>query len=191
MSNNIIGAEGIVVHNGNIVLGLQTPKRWYPLADGKVGAIIKTIGGSLEETDENDSKKAIIREVLEEIKGITKEDIMIREVPIFKKEIKMGELNPYEKDSNLAMSAHFYFLELASIKSIMPRDLPALLEIPIHEFLAVELNKKQKLKNLEKYIRKNDTLELNLPEQYAFLIPEEVKDFLYQRGDEKYKEDSI
>ena len=47
----IHGSEGIVVHNGNVVLGLQKEKRWYHLLDHKKVGIIKTIGGAIEEED--------------------------------------------------------------------------------------------------------------------------------------------
>ena len=32
----IKGAEAVVIHNGNIVLGMQKPKRWYELDNNKM-----------------------------------------------------------------------------------------------------------------------------------------------------------
>ena len=70
-SNELInGAEGVVIHNGNVVLGMQKPKRWYELPNGEKATIIKTLGGEIEEKDENNSKRALVREVIEEVEGI-------------------------------------------------------------------------------------------------------------------------
>ena len=75
-SNELInGAEGVVIHNGNVVLGMQKPKRWYELPNGEKATIIKTLGGEIEEKDENSSKRALVREVLEEVEGIEEKDL--------------------------------------------------------------------------------------------------------------------
>ncbi len=66
----IQGTEAIVLHGENIVLGLQKPKRWTKLENGEMAGVIKTIGGKIEEEDSGSSKKALIRETLEEIEGI-------------------------------------------------------------------------------------------------------------------------
>ena len=67
----------------------------------------------------------------------------------------MGDLNIFERDSNLSMEADFYLLEILSKKAIEPNDLPALLEIPVKEFLRLEFTKKErkflKFKILYKY----------------------------------------
>lgn len=141
-SEEIKGAEAIVIHNGNMVLGMQKPKRWYDLENGERATVIKTLGGQIEEVDENSSKKALIREVLEEVKGIEEKDIRVTTNPIFTKKIRMGDLNTFERDSNLSMEADFYFLEILSKEHIEPNDLPALLEIPLKEFLRLEFTRK-------------------------------------------------
>lgn len=82
--NEIQGSEGIVFHNGNIVLGMQTPKRWYNLG-GKKAAVIKTLGGKLEPEDQNDSKNALTREFKEEIRCETELKLNFEEIPIFTK----------------------------------------------------------------------------------------------------------
>ena len=77
MEDSVFGAEGILIHGDKIVLGMQKPKRWYLMENGEKAAIIKTIGGAIEEVDKEDTKKALIREILEEIKGIKKNDIKV------------------------------------------------------------------------------------------------------------------
>ena len=185
-SNEIKGAEAIVIHNGNIVLGMQSIKRWYKLDNGQTAAIVKTIGGKIEEKDEYNSKKAIIREVLEELKldVIDKSDIDISKKPIFTKKIKLRDLNPYDKQYELNMCADFYFVKILSNNKILPNDLPVLIEIPIEKFLKLEFAKSGQTKNLYDYIVKNTNYDLDLPEQYALMVPEEVKTFL-----EKLRED--
>ena len=135
---NIKGAEGIVIHNGNVVLGMQKPKRWYELDNNKMATIIKTLGGEIEETDKEDSKKTIIREIMEEVDDINEKDIKISKTPIFTKSITMGKLNPYERDSKLNMLADFYLLEIIKEGKLFPNDLPALIEIPVDFFLNIE-----------------------------------------------------
>ena len=174
----IKGAEAIVIHNGNMVLGMQKSKRWYNLENGERAAVIKTLGGQIEEVDKNSSKKALIREVLEEVKGIEEKDIRVTTNPIFTKKTRMGDLNIFEKNSNLSMEADFYFLEILNKEHIEPNDLPALLEIPLKEFLKLEFNTKESLNKLKKYVIKNAKFQHSLPEHYALMIPEEVKGFL-------------
>ena len=174
----IKGAEAVVIHNGNIVLGMQKPKRWYNLEKEEKATIIKTLGGQIEKEDKNSSKRALIREVLEEVKGIEEKDLRVTSNPIFTKKIIMGDLNIFERDSNLSMEADFYLLEILSKKAIEPNDLPALLEIPVKEFLRLEFTKKESLNKLQEYVIKNKILQLSLPEYYALMIPKEVKEFL-------------
>lgn len=172
------GAESIVIHNGNIVLGMQKPTRWYNLENEEKATIIKTLGGKIEKEDKNNSKIALIRELLEEVKGIEEKDIRMISNPIFTKKIAMRDLNIFERNSNLRMEADFYFLEILSEKDIEPNDLPALLEIPVKEFLKLEFLKKEDLNKLQKYVIKNKNLKNSLPEYYSLMIPKEVKEFL-------------
>ena len=87
MKNIILGAEGIVIHGNKIVLGMQKQKRWYFLENGEKAAIIKTLGGTVEKVDENNTRKTLIREILEEVKGINNKDINVSKQPVFTKEI--------------------------------------------------------------------------------------------------------
>ena len=187
-SELINGAEGVVIHNGNVVLGMQKPKRWYELPNGEKATIIKTLGGEIEEKDENSSKRALVREVLETKEGIEEKDIRVSKRPIFTKRIRMGELNPYERQSELSMKADFYLLEISKKKNIKPNDLPALLEIPLKEFLKLDFARQGNLNDLQAYVKENEKGTLELPEHYAFMIPREVKDFFERmrgnRGDD-------
>ena len=73
--NEVVPKErAILIHNGNIVLGMQTPNRWYTLEDGTKAGIIKTIGGKIEKEDNGSSRNAVQREIIEEIEGINKEN---------------------------------------------------------------------------------------------------------------------
>ena len=174
----IKGTEAIVIHNENVVLGMQKPKRWYDLENGERATIIKTLGGQIEKEDKNSSKKALIREILEEVQGIEEKDLRVTEDPIFTKRIRMGDLNIFERESDLKMEADFYLLEILSRENIAPNDLPALLEIPVKEFLKLEFIRKENLNKLKKYIIKNIKFKNSLPEHYALMVPEEVKEFL-------------
>ena len=89
----------------------------------------------------------------------------------------MGELNPYEKLSELNMKADFYLLEISKKKSIQPNDLPALLEIPLKTFLQFDFSTQGKTDELQEFIIENKRATLELPQHYAFMIPKEVKDF--------------
>ncbi len=109
----VFGAEGIVIHGDKIVLGMQKPKRWYQLKNGETASIVKTLGGAVEEEDNKSTRNALIREILEEVKGITTNDIKMSRKPVFTKEIKMKDLNPYEKNSDLKMKADFYLIEIS------------------------------------------------------------------------------
>ena len=134
MKNIILGAEGIVIHGNKIVLGMQKQKRWYFLENGEKAAIIKTLGGTVEKVDENNTRKTLIREILEEVKGINNKDINVSKQPVFTKEIEIRELNPYEQNSTLKMRADFYTVEIAKDINLKPNDLPALIEIPKEKF---------------------------------------------------------
>jgi len=178
MDNKIvIGAEGIIIHNNNIILGMQKEKRWYQLDDGSRGAIIKTIGGSLETEDQGDRKEALIREIIEEISNIKRENIDVLDKKIFSKTISMGELNPFDSRNKLLMNADFYFVNIQKDK-IIPRDLPLLVEIPINIFLKYKLNTILDIKEIEKYIILNDQNSFKLPKYFSFFIPLEVINYL-------------
>lgn len=172
MEDSVFGAEGILIHGDKIVLGMQKQKRWYLMENGEKAAIIKTIGGAIEEVDKEDTKKALIREILEEIKGIKKNDIKVSKKPIFTKEIKIGELNPYEKNSNLKMKADFYIVEIKNNINLTPNDLPALIEIPKKKFYNMKLAINLRLDNIKNYIIK----EIIIPDNYAIMVPKEVKE---------------
>lgn len=180
MEDSILGAEGIVIHGNKIVLGMQQSKRWYTLENGEKAAIVKTLGGAIEEVDQKNTRKALIREILEEVKGIKEKDIKVSQIPIFTKEIKMGELNPYEKDSNLVMKADFYVVEIAEHVNLTPNDLPALIEIPKDQFYKMDLANNSHLWDIKGYITKRKE-EITIPENYAIMAPKEIKDFLKNR----------
>ena len=176
--NKVQGAESILLHNGNIVLGMQKPDRWYIQDNGTKASIIKTIGGKIEVEDNDNSRNAVKREILEEIKGV--EDIRLSKEPIFSKQVLLGELNPYEKSSNISLNADFYVAEIEKEGNLEPNDLPALIEIPIEQFLKMNFGRSDFLRCIQKYVTKNLTLykDLELPENYAIMVPQEVKDFL-------------
>ena len=180
MEDSVFGAEGILIHGDKIVLGMQKPKRWYLMENGEKAAIIKTIGGAIEEVDKEDTKKALIREILEEIKGIKKNDIKVSKKPIFTKEIKIGELNPYEKNSNLKMKADFYIVEIKNNINLTQNDLPALIEIPKKKFYNMKLAINLRLDNIKNYIIK-EKKEIIIPDNYAIMVPKEVKEFLRRK----------
>ncbi len=180
MEDKVHGAEGIVIHGDKIVLGMQQSKRWYPLKNGEKAAIVKTLGGAIEEVDQNNTRKALIREILEEVKGIEEKDITVSQMPIFTKEIKMGELNPYEQDSNLKMKADFYVVEIADHVNLTPNDLPALIEIPKEQFYKMDLASDSHLWDIKDYVTKGKE-EITIPENYAIMAPKEIKDFLRSR----------
>lgn len=182
---SVFGAEGILIHGDKIVLGMQKPKRWYPLENGEKAALVKTIGGEVELADNNDTRKALIREILEELNGISEEDIKVSNSPIFTKEVKFGELNPYEKDSALNMKADFYTVEIPGYIQLKPNDLPALVEMPKEQFFNMSLSSNLSSLNIRNYLIPSDE-NLTIPENYAIMAPKEIKDFLL--NDEKEHE---
>lgn len=173
------GAESILIHNGNIVLGMQKPDRWYTLEDGSKAGIIKTIGGMIEKEDEESSRNAVQREMLEEIKGIEKSDIRLSTEPVFSKKVTLGQLNPYERDSDLVLDADFYIAEIIKEGKLEPNDLPALIEIPIDKFMKMNFGCSDYLRFIKDSVNKNSTLyqDIELPENYAIMAPGEVKNF--------------
>ena len=177
MKNIILGAEGIAIHGNKIVLGMQKQKMWYFLENGEKAAIIKTLGGAVEKVDENNTRKTLIREILEEVKGINNENIKVSKQPVFTKEIEIRELNPYEQNSTLKMRADFYTVEIAKDINLKPNDLPALIEIPKEKFYDIKLASNLSMKYIKDYIIKNEE-EISIPENYAIMAPKEVKNFL-------------
>lgn len=173
------GAESILIHNGNIVLGMQTPNRWYTLEDGTKAGIIKTIGGKIEKEDNGSSRNAVQREIIEEIEGINKENLRISTKPVFSKNIRLGDLNPFQKDSKLGLTADFYVAGITKEGNLKPNDLPAIFEIPIEQFMKMNFGCKDYLRFLNKYITKNEKMyqDIELPESYAMMIPGEIKTF--------------
>lgn len=174
----INGAEGIVVHNGKIVFGVQKEKRWYNLLNHERVGIIKTIGGAIEKEDQGSSREALKREIQEEIKDLKVDDIKITRKPIFHKATTMGEINKYESKSDLKMNADFYAVEIMKKEDLEPNDLPALVEIPICEFLKIVYSDENiENKDMQKYILTNKERNINLPEKYTMMLPEEVANF--------------
>lgn len=174
----IQGSEGIILHKGNIVLGMQKQKRWYTLSNDERAAIIKTIGGQVSDSDKNDTRITLFREITEEIKGLKSQDITISQKPIFTKKVRMNAINPYEQRSNLTMEADFYFVKISEKIKIFPNDLPALLEIPINTLIKLEFCNSIDLDNLRKFLILNQPNDINLPKRCALMIPNEVKDFI-------------
>ena len=177
MEDSVFGAEGILIHGDKIVLGMQKQKRWYFLENGEKAAIIKTLGGAVEKVDENNTRRTLIREILEEVKGINNKDINVSKQPVFTKEIEIRELNPYEQNSTLKMRADFYTVEIAKDINLKPNDLPALIEIPKEKFYDIKLASNLSMKYIKDYIIKNEE-EISIPENYAIMAPKEVKNFL-------------
>lgn len=173
----IIGGEGIVFHNNNIVLGMQKPKRWYNTSDNKKGAIIKTIGGKIEKEDKRSLKRTLLRETIEEVRDISLKDIDISYKKIFEKKILMKEANPFDISSNLQMQAKFYKLEIVNKRKIHPNDLPFLFEIPIKILIDLDFNKIISIEKIKKYAIASDK-KLKLPDYVVLFIPEEVKQYL-------------
>lgn len=115
VEHSVFGAEGIVLHGEKIVLGMQKAKRWYKLKNGEIASIVKTLGGEVEKEDNSSTRNALIREILEEVDGIKNKDLKVAQSPTFTKEILMGDLNPYEKASDLKMKADFYLVKINRI----------------------------------------------------------------------------
>lgn len=181
--HEIVGGEGIVFHNNNVVLGMQKTKRWYNMENNKKGAIIKTIGGKIEKEDNGNLKKTLLRETMEEIRDISLENLTISYKKIFEKKILMKELNPFDTTSNLEMKANFYELNIINRKNIYPNDLPFLFEIPVKVLINLDFNKIMEVDELKKYVIASDE-QIKLPEYVALFIPEELKKYL---KDKKYE----
>ena len=175
-NNRVEGTEGIIIIGNNIILGMQKEKRWYKLDEASKGAIIKTIGGSIEDVDDSNSKKALKREIIEEIDNINDEDVYIKDDKLFSKTIVMGDLNPFDTDSKMIMNADFYLVKIAE-KKIFPKDLPALVVMPVMDFLNFEHNKKISINKIKKYLIINKKISI-LPEYFTFFIPLEVVKYL-------------
>lgn len=175
--HSVLGSEGIIIHNNKIVLGMQKEKRWYNLKNNKKGAIVKTIGGSIEKEDNGSFKKALLRETIEEIKNITIKDLTISYKRIFEKEISMRDLNPFDNTSSLKMKANFYIIIINTDNNILPNDLPFLFEIPISIFIKLEYNKIINIDEIKKYIIKGCE-NIEPPEFVSLFVPEEVRKFL-------------
>ena len=172
---DVLGAEGIILCDNHIILGMQNKKRWYDFK-GQKGALIKTIGGKIEPEDKGSSKKALLREIFEEIEGVEQKNISISEIPIFTKKICMSDLNPFDKYVSLTMSADFYVVNFTNItiNSLLPNDLPALVAIPVNIFKSLNFAKIINFLELDKfsYVIKNKQ---ELPDLCALFIPEEIK----------------
>ena len=156
---------------------MQKEKRWYNLKNNKKGAIVKTIGGSIEKEDSGSLKNALLRETIEEIKNITINDLTLSYKRIFEKEILMRDLNPFDNTSSLKMKANFYKIIINTDNNILPNDLPFLFEIPISIFIKLEYNKIINIDEIKKYIIKGCE-NIEPPEFVSLFVPEEVRKFL-------------
>lgn len=125
----------------------------------------------------------MIRELLEEIEGISENEMKVSQELIFTKEMPMKTLNPYEPHTQIMMKADFYQVEICSEKKIFPKDLPALLEIPETEFLTMEFGKTYEttLFQDEMILKHNH----KIPDEITFFLPEEVRK--YVRAHQKNK----
>ena len=168
------GAEGIVIVDDSIVLGVQKTKRWYDYKNEKA-ALIKTIGGQIEKDDLNSTKKTVLRELFEEINNINDSDINISNKPIFNIEILFSKLNPFVDNCDMNMNADFYIINVNNL-NIEPNDLPFLLKIPIKDFIKYKMGKIYKIRNFKKYIIKGKSMEY--PSYFVFFVPNEVIDYL-------------
>ena len=176
--HNVLGGEGIILYKEYVILGMQKEKRWYDLDHNDKWALIKTIGGKIEREDHYSMKKALIREIKEEL-NLLSNDFQISHHCLFEKEILMSDLNPFEKKSDTKLKAKFYRVDISDKKDVLPCDLPFLLMIPIKEFINLEYNVIIESYTLKKYfISKNNNV--NIPKYVSLFIPEEVK--LYLRG---------
>lgn len=184
--HSVLGSEGIIIHNNKIVIGMKKEKRCYNLKNNKKGAIVKTIGGSIEKEDNGSLKKALLREITEEIKNITIDDLNISHKRIFEKEILIGDLNPFDNSSSLKMKANFYKVIINSNNNIVPNDLPFLFEIPINIFINLEYNKIINIDEIKKYIVKGYE-DVELPEFVSLFVPEEVRKFLRDNYKKLYR----
>ena len=173
---SVSGGEGIIIHNNCIILGVQKENRWYNLDNNKYGAIVKTIGGKLEKIDHGSMKKALIREIKEEL-NLSLNNIKVSHKYLFEKEIFMKDYNPFDKESKLKMTAKFYHVDVLDNIPIISSDLPFILEIPIKDFINLEYNVIIDSDILKKYfikINKN----LDIPKYLSLFIPEEVRIYL-------------
>lgn len=91
--------------------------------------------------------------------------------------IEIRELNPYEQNSTLKMRADFYTVEIAKDINLKPNDLPALIEIPKKEFYDIKLASNLNMSYIKDYIVKKEE-KIIIPENYAIMVPKEVKDQL-------------
>ena len=173
---NIYGGEGIVIHENCIILGIQKENRWYNLDNNYKGAIIKTIGGKLEKKDYNSMRKALIREIKEEL-NLSLKDIKVSHKCLFQKEILMGDLNPFDSNSKIMMKAKFYYVNLPDNIKIISGDLPIILKIPIKDFIKLDYNVIMDSNILKKYFIKIDN-DIDIPKYVSLFIPEEVRLYL-------------
>ncbi len=75
------------------------------------------------------------------------------------------------------MRADFYTVEIEKYINLKPNDLPALIEIPKKKFYDIKLASNFNINYIKDYIIK-DKEETIIPENYAIMVPKEVKNFL-------------
>lgn len=78
------------------------------------------------------------------------------------------------------MKADFYIVEIKNNINLTPNDLPALIEIPKKKFYNMKLAINLRLDNIKNYIIK-EKKEIIIPDNYAIMVPKEVKEFLRRK----------
>jgi len=174
--DKVIGAEGIIIQDNCLILGMQKPKRWYNYKDDKA-CIIKTIGGVLENVDNSNTFNALIREMNEEISNIN--NYNCDKKILFKKEINMCDLNPFDKKFKLKMQADFFKIILKKENEIYPNDLPCLVKLPLGVLKNMKFGFVYDISIIKKYLiisNKN----YQLPKYFCLFIPDEVRKYFYE-----------
>lgn len=174
--DSIIGAECILIQDNCLILGFQKCKRWYNYKNEKA-AIIKTIGGKLEDIDNNNTCNTLVREMNEEICNV--HEYFFDKKDLFIKKIDMCNLNPFDRSSKLKMEATFYKIIINKNCNIYPNDLPFLLKIPFSELKKFNFGVIYDISMIKKYIifSKNS---YKLPKYFSFFIPDEVRKYFYE-----------
>ncbi len=173
MDKKIYGVEGIIIMDNCIILGMQKEKRWYK--NKKLGAVIKTIGGKIEKEDNGEPLNALKREMLEEICGISVENLKIKEKSLFNIETGMSDINSFEQNSNLKLNANFYLININKEVKLTPNDLPFIFKIPIKKLLELDFNETIDFDSVSEFAIGDYN---NKPDEVCLMIPSKVKEFL-------------
>jgi|GEM_PF-1654189 len=190
------GVEAIVIYEDSIVLGMQKKYRWVDIGKNKKGIVLKTIGGQIKESETE--KMALIRELREEIyfsknnkdikfnfikpentyliNGSKNEVVKASNERVAIVRAKLQEMNIFIKKNQKKLEGHFYIIKIEGIGKIKPKDLPALLVIPIEKFLKINFLTKinyQEIKNFlveKEKISEKDVFSIMLPEFFKKII---------------------